>query len=79
MSSLSIGDCFDNAMIESFWSRMQVEPPRRSHQICCSQEVPPHMLEMPVNINSILPFQEAFLVDAPTPNTQRTGGSRLRA
>jgi putative transposase len=21
----SIGDCFDNAMIESFWSRMQVE------------------------------------------------------
>jgi putative transposase len=21
----SIGDCYDNAMIESFWSRMQVE------------------------------------------------------
>jgi transposase InsO family protein len=21
----SVGDCFDNAMIESFWSRMQVE------------------------------------------------------
>jgi putative transposase len=21
----SIGDCFDNAVIESFWSRMQVE------------------------------------------------------
>ena len=21
----SIGDCFDNAMIESFWARMQVE------------------------------------------------------
>ena len=21
----SIGDCFDNAMIESFWSRMRVE------------------------------------------------------
>lgn len=21
----SIGDCFDNAMIESFWSRMQVK------------------------------------------------------
>jgi len=24
-STGSIGDCFDNAMIESFWSRMQVE------------------------------------------------------
>ncbi len=22
----SIGDCYDNSMIESFWSRMQVEP-----------------------------------------------------
>ena len=22
----SVGDCFDNAVIESFWSRMQVEP-----------------------------------------------------
>ncbi|SPL88387.1 Mobile element protein [[Actinomadura] parvosata subsp. kistnae] len=21
----SVGDCFDNAMMESFWSRMQVE------------------------------------------------------
>jgi len=21
----SVGDCYDNAMIESFWSRMQVE------------------------------------------------------
>ena len=21
----SVGDCFDNAMIESFWSRLQVE------------------------------------------------------
>jgi transposase InsO family protein len=21
----SVGDCFDNAMIEAFWSRMQVE------------------------------------------------------
>jgi len=21
----SVGDCFDNAVIESFWSRMQVE------------------------------------------------------
>ena len=21
----SVGDCFDNAMVESFWSRMQVE------------------------------------------------------
>jgi putative transposase len=21
----AVGDCFDNAMIESFWSRMQVE------------------------------------------------------
>jgi transposase InsO family protein len=27
----SVGSCFDNAMIESFWSRMQVElPDRRS-------------------------------------------------
>ena len=24
-STGSVGDCFDNAMIESFWSRMQVE------------------------------------------------------
>jgi len=24
-STGSIGDCYDNAMIESFWSRMQVE------------------------------------------------------
>jgi putative transposase len=22
----SIGDCYDNAIIEAFWSRMQVEP-----------------------------------------------------
>ena len=27
------------------------------------------MFEMPVKFNSILPCQEAFLVDAPTPNT----------
>ena len=27
------------------------------------------MFEMPVLSNSILPCQEAFLVDAPTPNT----------
>ncbi len=27
------------------------------------------MFEMPVSNNSILPCQEAFLVDAPTPNT----------
>ena len=24
-STGSVGDCYDNAMIESFWSRMQVE------------------------------------------------------
>ena len=46
---------------------------------CCSQEVPPHMSEMPAEINSILPCQEAFLTDPPHPNTHPTGGSRLRA
>jgi transposase InsO family protein len=25
----SVGDCYDNAMIEAFWSRMQVELPDR--------------------------------------------------
>ncbi len=25
----SVGDCFDNAVIESFWGRMQVEPLNR--------------------------------------------------
>ena len=42
-------------------------PPHQSHQICCSQEVPPHMSEMPAEINSILPCQEAFLTDPPHP------------
>ena len=27
----SIGDCYDNSMIESFWSRMQVELLNRKH------------------------------------------------
>lgn len=27
----SVGSCFDNAMIESFWSRMQVELLDRRH------------------------------------------------
>ena len=27
----SVGDCFDSAMIESFWSRMQVELLNRNH------------------------------------------------
>ena len=42
-------------------------PTRRSHQVCSSQEVPPHMARMTVFVSSILPCQEAFLVDAPTP------------
>ena len=42
-------------------------PPHQPHQICCSQEVPPHMARMTVVTNSILPCQEAFPVDAPTP------------
>ena len=33
------------------------------------QEVPPLMARMTVTSNSILPRQEAFLVDAPTPTT----------
>jgi putative transposase len=27
----SVGDCYDNSMIESFWSRMQVELLDRRH------------------------------------------------
>ena len=30
-STGSIGDCFDNAVIESFWSRMPVELLNRKH------------------------------------------------
>ena len=43
-------------------------PPRpcRSRPLCCSQEVPPHVAGITVVINSILPRQEAFMVDAPT-------------
>ena len=43
-------------------------PTRRSHLLRCSQEVPPHMARMTVFVSSILPCQEAFLVDAPTPS-----------
>ena len=35
------------------------------------------MARMTVVANSILPCQEAFLVDAPTPAPHHTGGSRL--
>jgi putative transposase len=31
LSMGSVGDCFDNAMIESLWSRMQVELLNRQH------------------------------------------------
>ena len=48
-------------------SSKRTAPPHRSHQICCSQEVPPHMARTTVDTNGILPCQEAFLVDAPTP------------
>ena len=44
-------------------------PPRshRSHQLRSSQEVPPLVARTTVVTNGILPRQEAFLVDAPTP------------
>ena len=51
-------------------TRRRNEPPtRRSHPACCSQEGPPHMTRKRVIANSILPCQEALLVDAPTPST----------
>ena len=43
-------------------------PTHRSRQVCSSQEVPPHVARITVVTNSILPCQEAFLVDAPTPS-----------
>ena len=49
--------------------RRTLPPTRRSRPLCSSQEVPPHVARMTVVVNSILPCQEAFPVDAPHPET----------
>ena len=59
-------------MIESVNYQLRKVTKNRGHfpnERSASPEVPPHMARMTVVVNSILPCQEAFLVDAPTPGT----------